>query len=108
MSAEKTISISPKQRFLDTPAQASSHSDLMASPVFQSAASSAMLAYQFKVASCEPSGLTIAAAKLRGAQEFLHILLNLGLPESRTTSTVDSALVPPEESLKLPYQPPIP
>jgi hypothetical protein len=105
MAAEPQIALSPKKRFLNNPAIASSHSDLMASPAFQEAARTALLAYQQHVLTVDPTGLTIAAAKLRGAQEYLNTLMNLGLPETRTTATVDSSLVPPEESLNRPYKP---
>lgn len=108
MSAEPTISLAPKTRFLASPAVASAHSDVMASPSFQAAASAAMLAYQRNVLTVDPAGLTVAAAKLRGAQEYLDVLLNLGLPNTHTTSTVDTGLIPPEQSLSRPYKAPTP
>jgi len=80
----------------------------MASPAFQNAAASALLAYQYKLGGGTPEALTIIAAKLRGAQEFLHVLMNLGLPESKSSPFDDSGLTPPEESLKRPYKPPTP
>ncbi len=102
----ESILLEPKKRFLSIPATANTHSDLMASPSFQHAASTAMLAYQYQLGGGSPEALSIVAAKLRGAQEFLHCLLNLGLPNSTEKSIPDASLVPPEESLNRPFNKP--
>jgi hypothetical protein len=101
----ETISLSPKARFCANTTAAAAHSDLMATPAFQSAAASALLEYQYRTCPAEPTVLAIAASKLKGAQEFLAVLLNLGIPEQRTPYTPDHALEPPEQSLNRPYRP---
>lgn len=90
------ITISPKQRFLAVPSIASAHSDIMASPAFITAASAALLEYQHRAFTNDPTILAITASKLRGAQEFLTILLNLGLPEERAEALDTPTLTPPE------------
>ena len=103
----ETISISPKLRYVGDTGAAAVHSDLMASPAFQRAASTALLEYQYRIARGDLAALSISAAKLRGAQEFIDVLLNLGIPSTHSTVTTDSALTPPEESLDRPYKPTI-
>lgn len=103
----ETITLSPKARFCSDKRAASEHSDYMATPAFQSAAAAAMLSYQYKVCPSEPTVLAISASKLKGAQEFLRELMNIGIPETHESSPNDEGrLVPPEESLDRPYEPP--
>lgn len=100
-----SITLSPKQRFCADPKVAAAHSDVMASREFINAASVALLEFQYRVCPADPSVLMVSAAKLKGAQEFLGVLLNLGLPEDRVPTTPDFALTPPEEALNRPYKP---
>lgn len=102
----ESIALSPKTRFTSDKAAASAHTDLMASPQFQTAASLAMLTYQQQVVTRDPAGFTAAAAKLRGAHEFLETLLNLGLQTTPRSTPDNEGLVPPEEALNRPYKPP--
>lgn len=97
---EPSLSISPKLRFLSDQKRASAHTDRMAAPTFFEAASMALLEYQYRSISGDPQVLTVAAAKLRGAQEFLRILMNLGLPEPRAAEAPDGQLTPPEQLLR--------
>ena len=100
MPNEPTILLSPKARFCANPAVASSHSDLMASPTFQTAASTALLQYQLEtLGGTDPQVLAVVAAKLKGAQEVMRVLLNLGRKEVPTVSTDDNQLIPPEETI---------
>lgn len=99
------ITLSPKQRFLGVPATAAAHSDIMASPQFQAAAAAALLEYQYRVCPVDPTVLMVSAAKLKGAQEFLNVLMNLGVPEGTAQHAPDYSLQPPEDSLDRPYQP---
>ncbi len=101
------ITLSPKARFTADKATASAHTDLMASPSFQHASSVAMLSYLERTVTTEAAGFTIAAAKLRGAREFLETLLNLGLQNTPRPTPDNEGLVPPEEALNRPYQPPV-
>lgn len=103
---KETISLSPKARFLANPKTAAEHADFMASPQFQAAAAAALLEYQIRVCPSEPTVLAIVASKLKGAQEFLSVLMNLGIPETPFRVTPDYGLTPPEESLDLKYEPP--
>lgn len=100
MNSEPALTISPKQRFLSDQKRASAHTDHMAAPTFFEAASMALLEYQYRSISGDPQVMTIAAAKLRGAQEFLRVLMNLGLPEEKPKSAPDGQLTPPEELLR--------
>lgn len=97
-----SITISPKARFCSNPTVAAAHSDMMASPAFQQAAAAALLEFQYRVCPADPTVLMVAAAKLKGAQEFLGVLLNLGLPDERVASVPDYQLTPPEEFLNRP------
>lgn len=106
MNREPSLSLSPKARFLADPAVASAHSDLMASPAFLSAASAALLHYQYKAVGGDPAVLAVSAAKLRGAQEFLRELLNLGFAEHTDETIPDHNLTPPEAQLDAPFAPP--
>lgn len=103
---KEQITLSPKERFLENPATASAHSDAMAAPAFQNAAAAALLAYQYQITGGDPALLPIVAAKLRGAQEFLRVLMNLGIPDITQPHSDDSGLEPPEQSLDRPYEPP--
>lgn len=96
----ESISLSPKAAFLAAKATAASHSDIMATPAFQHAAMLALAEYTYRLSN--PDSLALAGAKLKGAQEFLGVLLNLGLPEGRSHALPDFALVPPEEALRNP------
>lgn len=102
----EVISLSPKAMFCGDKAAASAHSDIMASPPFKIAAQSALLAYQYTVLGGDPAVLAISAAKVRGAQEFLRVLMNIGLPEAPASHSAESGLIPPEEALARPYEPP--
>lgn len=101
----ENISLSPKVKFNANHAAAAAHCDNMASPAFQAAAATALLEYQYRVCPVEPTVLAIAASKLKGAQEFLNVLMNLGIPELPATPATDYGLRPPEEDLDRPYQP---
>jgi hypothetical protein len=102
----ETITLNPKARFLANPAVASAHSDLMASPAFQQAAATALLTYQYRLGAGDAQVLALSFSKLRGAQEFLREMMNLGLPDTMETTSVDSSLTPPEDFLDRPYEPP--
>lgn len=113
----ENISLSPKARFCANTAAASAHSDLMATPAFQSACATALLEYQLRIAITAERAAPIlrlapsemdkwSTAKLRGAQEFLSVLMNLGIPAQPRGSEPDASLVPPETTLDRPYVPP--
>lgn len=92
-----TLSIQPKSDFLRDKTRSSSHADLMASPQFQEAAKSAMLQLQYTTGlmpDASMAGVAIGSLKLKGAQEFLHILLNLGNPEPPRRETQEKTLNP--------------
>ena len=93
------LSLSPKAAFCSDTARASSHSDTMASPSFQAACSAALLEYQYRACGGDPALAASVTFKLRGAQEFLGILMNLGLPESTRRPLTDDALTPPEDAI---------
>ena len=100
MNSEPSLTLSPKQRFLSNQKRAASHTEAMAAPSFFEAASMALLEYQYRSIGGDPQVLAIAAAKLRGAQEFLRILMNLGLPEAAVQLVPDGQLTPPEQLLR--------
>lgn len=102
----EAITLSPKARFLANKAVASAHSDAMATPAFQQAAATALLAYQYRLGEGDPQVLAISMSKLNGAREFLRELMNLGLPDSQETKTVDTGLIPPETFLDSPLPTP--
>jgi hypothetical protein len=102
----ESITLQPKIRFLANPATASAHADMMATPAFQTAAATALLAYAYRLGGSDPQSLAIAMSKLNGAREFLRELMNLGLPDTKETIIPDAGLRPPEECLDRPYQPP--
>lgn len=91
-----TIKLTPKDTFRADKPVAQAHSDIAASQAFQTAASVALLEYQFRMASGEPTVAAVTAFKLRGAQEFLGILLNLGEPDETKQPIGNMGLVPPE------------
>lgn len=68
----------------------------MASPAFHAAASAALLEYQMRIASPEPNIAAAATYKLRGAQEFLGLLMTIGEPDPKPSQTVTGGLTPPE------------
>lgn len=100
------IGLDPKAKYMANASVAGAHSDLMASPAFQQAAATALLAYQYRLGAGDAQVLALSFSKLRGAQEYLRELMNLGLPDTVETQSVDSSLVPPEDFLDRPYQPP--
>ena len=102
MTSEPTLRLDPKAAFTADRAAASAHTDLMASPAFQRAASQALLELQFAILGPEPAMAAVAAFELRGAHKFLRTLLNLGLPQSLPATEDASTLEPPEEWLKRP------
>ena len=99
MPKENALRLTPKQGFLNDPHAASVHSDLMASPAFKSAASVALLQYQFNLlpGGSEPTALAAAALRLSGAKAFLDTLMNLGIEEALPGRVLDNGLESPEE-----------
>src|SRR5688572_24674172 len=91
------LRLTPKDDFLRDASRASLHSDSMSAPSFRAAASAALLEYQLRIASSEPSIAAVTAFKLRGAQEFLTILMQLGVPDAGRTAPESGGLIPPEE-----------
>lgn len=91
-----TIKLTPKDTFRADKPAAQAHSDITAGTPFQNAASVALLEYQFRMASGEPTVAAVTAFKLRGAQEFLAILLNLGEPDDVRQPLGNLGLTPPE------------
>lgn len=100
MASEPAILLAPKTRFCSDPANASKHSDLMASPSFQGTLSVALLQYQYELlGGADPMMLAVMASRLKGAQDFVRVLLNLGRKEVASATPDDAALTPPEEAL---------
>lgn len=88
------ISLTPKQDFLADKSRASVHQDAVASPAFKSAAATALLELQIRLPVTNLGDASIAQIKLKGAQEFLSILLNLGEPEEPRRSQIQESLHP--------------
>lgn len=76
-----TISLQPKQDFIRDKAAASAHQDVMASPQFHSAAKAALLEYQRSFMYADAVQGAIVSLKVKGAHEFLAVLMNLGEPD---------------------------
>lgn len=91
------IRLTPKDTFRDNKQAASAHSDVMASKAFKDAVSTALLEYQFRMASAEPQVAAVTSFRLKGAQEFISILLNLGEPDPIRQPIHGPGLIPPEE-----------
>lgn len=87
-----TIHLQPKLDFLRDPKRGSSHQDVMASPFFQEAAKTALLEYQVRLAGGPAESAIVAVHRLKGAEDFLRILLNLGEPEKPQQKTESQAL----------------
>lgn len=95
------IQLTPKETYRQDKEAAQKHSDIMAGTPFKAAASTALLEYQYAMASQEPQVAAVTAFKLKGAQEFLGILLNLGEPDEPRRSLGSPGLIPPEEDRNL-------
>lgn len=94
------LTLAPKALFLAHKADASTHSDYMASPLFHAAAQAALLECQRTWCGGEVQSLTVAGIKLRGAQEFLATLMNIGVPTVPAAPMSSGGLTPPEDILK--------
>lgn len=92
------ISLRPKQSYLRDPASCAKHSDLMATPSFQVAAATALLEYQRRVTTSDPALAAAVTFKLRGAQDYLDVLMNLGIAEGKAEPLASNDLTPPEEA----------
>lgn len=84
-----TISIQPKGDFLKDKTRASKHQDVMANPEFRENCKVALLEMQLAM---PVDGQSIL--KLKGAKEFLDILLNLGEPSVPFAAQLDKPLNP--------------
>lgn len=75
------LALAPKNDFLHDAKRANLHQDVMASPQFQLAAKTALLEYQVRLCNGPTDAALVAVHRLRGAEDFLRLLLNLGEPE---------------------------
>ena len=66
----------------------------MADPRFQSAAQAALLEYQVRLCGGPSDSAVVAAHRLKGAEDFLRVLLNLGEPEKPRVAAASDALIP--------------
>ena len=87
------IAIQPKLDFLKDAKQASAHQDVMSHPSFQTAAKTALLEYQTQLCNGPAEAALVAVHRLRGAEDFLRILLNLGEPQKPAPKPANDALV---------------
>jgi hypothetical protein len=88
------ISLTPKADFLADKQRASLHQDIMASPQFKSAAQFALLEMQLRSDFTNLGDASVAQIKLKGAQEFLRILMNLGEVDKPNARQSDDNLIP--------------
>lgn len=88
------IDLQPKRDFLRDSKRGSAHQDVMSSPFFQDAAKAALLEYQVRLANGPVEAAIVAVHRLRGAEDFLRILLNLGEPEKPQVKAESQALIP--------------
>lgn len=89
-----SISLSPKFDFCRDPKRAGNHQDLMAHPSFQEAAKAALLEYQVRLVNGPAETAIVAAHRLKGAEDFLKVLLNLGEPDAPRMVPESGALTP--------------
>jgi hypothetical protein len=88
------IALTPKHDFLSDKLRASTHQDVVASPQFKSAAQLALLEMQFRSGFTNIGEASINYIKLKGAQEFLTILINLGEPDEPRRNHTQESLNP--------------
>lgn len=88
------ISLQPKQDFLRDTKKAGTHQDVMASPLFHEAAKMALLEYQRSFMYADAVQGAIVSLKVKGAHEFLAVLMNLGEPGKPTVTRPDEQLNP--------------
>lgn len=89
------ISLTPKLDFLSDKQRASTHQDIVASPQFKSAAQFALLEMQLNKSEFTNLGdASVAQIKLKGAQQFLSILMNLGEPDEPKRNQTQDGLHP--------------
>jgi hypothetical protein len=88
------ISLTPKLDFLADKTRASTHQDFMASPAFKSAALAALLQMQLNQTVTNLGDASIAQIQLKGAEQFLRILMNLGESEKLGAVKPDDNLIP--------------
>lgn len=98
------LSLNPKLDFQRDPKRAGAHQDIMANPRFTEAAKSAMLTLQYQLNAGDPQNPAAIAVKIKGAQQFLDILLNLGEPDLPGSHHDDELLTPPEMQFVKPSQ----
>lgn len=74
------ILIQPKHDFQKDEKTAGRWQDIVASPLFKEAATIAFAAYSLELSREKVSGqdLTLVGVRMQGAQEVLHVLMNLG------------------------------
>lgn len=86
------ITLSPKQRFLKTPA-AKVHAELVLDGTFLDALSAAMLQVVYQeVPTADPVLAAASFQRLTGARAFVHALLNLWETEKETKSDLHQNL----------------
>ncbi len=90
------LQLNPRAAFQANPSVASAHSDVMASPAFHAAAAQAMLAYQFSLAGSPANEAITVAFKLRGAKEFLDVLMGIGVAQKPREMPDDMSLQSPD------------
>lgn len=91
------IQLTPKGDFKKNRKVANEHSELMASKGFREAAKVALVEYQRQKLTGDVQNPAASSLKLKGAQEFLDVLMNLGEPEAKREETDTNVLQPPEE-----------
>lgn len=88
------ITLAPKLIFLADKSRASVHQDIMASPAFKSAVQHALLEMQLRQAFTNLGEASVHQIKLKGAEDFLRILMNLGEPDEPRRSIIQEELNP--------------
>lgn len=97
MPTERIVLL-PKRIYLRDAKAAADHTNYMATPQFQFAAASAIIEYSRIITNGDPALAASVTFKLRGAQEYLNVLMNLGIPDAEPVRPVNNDLTPPEEA----------
>jgi hypothetical protein len=82
----------PKQEFLESAAACKAHRELMQNPALRRSFNAALLHHQRRLTSAVEIDGNAAAAyflKIKGAQEFLDILINLAEPATPASGKAD-------------------
>lgn len=88
------VSLTPRFDFLADKRKLIAHQELVVSPVFKEAAMAALLEYQFTLKAALLADGALIALKLKGAEDFLNIFLNLAEESIERDRPEEDALHP--------------